>query len=185
MLSYFTIVDYMIAFIIILSVIISLIRGFVREALSLATWGLALWVTFIFADRLSNKLVPYVSAPVLRMGASIAVLFLVTLAIGIMCSYFLTKLVNKSGLSGTDRLVGTVFGASRGVLIVGLAVLGLGLTPITQTTAWQTSMLVPYFEPMASWFTNDLPEYMRQRSEQQSASTQDHTVDNTDEILTY
>jgi len=166
----------------IISIIISLIRGFAREALSLLTWGLAFWVTFTFSDRVSFLLSFFISAEPLRMGISIAVLFLVTLAIGIMVSYFLTKMVNKSGLSGTDRLVGLLFGASRGVLIIIASTLGLSLTPVAQSLAWQHSQFVPQVEPMVVWLSHDLPKYV-QHHQKAVNSAQQTATDQVDDAI--
>lgn len=183
MLSQLTLIDYMFAFVVIISIIISVIRGFIREALSLATWGIAVWVTFTFAERLSNELSPYIAAEALRMGISIAVLFLVTFVLGLLCSYFITKLVSKSGLTGTDRLIGLIFGASRGVLIVVLAILGLSLTPIAQSAAWKDSAFIPQFQPMVSWLSRDFPEYMQQHGQQQLQAAHEAATDSVDDVI--
>ena len=120
-LSDLTLVDYTFLLIIIVSTLMSLIRGFVREALSLATWGFAVWATFAFSEKVSMYLSLYISNDALCMGVSIVGLFLLTLAIGMTVSYILTKLMAKSNLSGTDRLVGVIFGAGRGVILVDIS----------------------------------------------------------------
>ncbi len=142
-------VDFVIVGIIALSALVSVMRGFMREALSLATWILAFWVGLSYASPVSVYLEPYVSVPSLRLGIGFGALFLAVLLVGGLLSFLVAKLVEETGLSGTDRLLGVVFGIGRGVVIVALLVLLAGLTPIPSDPWWKQSVLIGHFEELA------------------------------------
>lgn len=182
-LSQLTVVDYLIVLVVLVSVIISLIRGFVREALSLATWIAAVWVTYAFTGKLSEALVSYIPNNGLRTGLSIIALFLVTLAIGTAIGYVVNKFVSKSGLSGLDRLVGLLFGGARGLLIITLGIIGINLTSLSQSTSWQTSAFLPYFKPATDWMSKSLPDYMQHQGKKQAKQSKDKANDTVDDEL--
>jgi len=143
-------VDVVILAIILLSAIISIFRGFVREAFSLAAWLLATWVGWTFRDALAVHLEQYINVPSLRLLVAFAVLFLLTLLIGALLSYMLSQLVQKTGLSGTDRALGFVFGLGRGVVIVAVLVMGAHYTAIPNDPWWQASEFIKHFEVVAN-----------------------------------
>lgn len=134
-----------------LSAVISLLRGFVREALSLATWILAFWVALTFAAHLAA--VPWlgeqIASPTARISAAFVALFLLTLIVGALINYVIAQLVSKTGLSGTDRLVGALFGVARGVALIGVLVLLAGFTQLPRERWWDESVLLPQFEALA------------------------------------
>ena len=151
--------DVAILVLIALSAVISLLRGFVREALSLAAWVLAFWVALTFAARLAAT--PWLSAqiesPTARIGAAFVALFLLTLVVGAIINFLVAQLVSKTGLSGTDRLIGAVFGVARGVVLVGVLVLLAGFTQLPEERWWNESSLLPQFESFAVWMQGFLP----------------------------
>ena len=155
--------DYVIVGVILLSVVISLFRGFVREALALGVWVLAGWVGWAFFRVLAQQLTPWIEVPSLRLAAALAILIIGVLLVGGLVTYLIGELVDRTGLSGTDRLLGTVFGAARGVLLVAVLVLMAGLTPLPQDLWWQQSELIGYFEEAAIWLRELLPEDVAER----------------------
>ncbi len=150
-------VDYSIIGVIALSAIISLVRGFVREVLSLATWVLAFWLAFAFFRDFAVVLERWISVPSVRLGVAFGGLLLVCLLIGGIIGYLAGQLVDKTGLSGTDRLLGSFFGVARGVILVSTLVLLAGLTPFPKDHWWQQSVLIPYFQEVALWLKGLLP----------------------------
>ncbi len=149
--------DIVILAIIAISALISLWRGFFKEALSLATWVAAIWVALAFSRELSALLVNWIDVPSARSAVAMAILFLLVLIIGGIVNYLIGQLVKKTGLQGTDRMLGTVFGAVRGALIVSVLVLAGGMTLLPQDPWWQASELMPHFEQLALWLADFLP----------------------------
>ena len=155
-------VDYIIIGVIGLSALISLIRGFVREALSLAVWVLAFFVAWTFFRELAQHLT-WFSLPSVRLGVALAIPFLTTLLVGGLVNYLVGQLVDKTGLTGTDRLIGMLFGAARGVLLVTLLILLAGLTPLPNDPWWNESQLIGYFQELALWLKTLLPEDLAEK----------------------
>ncbi|MDO6805115.1 CvpA family protein, partial [Wenyingzhuangia sp. 1_MG-2023] len=104
------VVDWVILAVLGISSLISLKRGFVREALSLAVWIGAFVVARMFSGNLATLLTDYIETNSLRWIAAFVVLFLGTLAIGAMVNHLIVEVVRLTGLSGTDRILGMVFG---------------------------------------------------------------------------
>ncbi|MEN8174994.1 MAG: CvpA family protein [Pseudomonadota bacterium] len=150
--------DYVILAIVVLSVVVSVFRGFVREALAVLVWIVALWVGWTFFRDLAVHFEAWIKEPSLRFALALAVLIIGVLLVGGLITYLIGEVVDKTGLSGTDRVLGAVFGLARGVLVVAILVLFAGLTPITGDTWWQESRLVGYFEEVAFWMRGLLPE---------------------------
>lgn len=154
---HFNWVDYGIIGIISLSIVIALLRGFVREALSLVFWVLSFWVGFTFADELAPLLAPYLHSPGIRVVAGFLILFVLTLFAGSFVSFLLAKLIEKTGLSGTDRLLGAVFGIGRGALLVAVLLMLGNLLTLSDNVAWHQSLLIPHFKPLVAWLEGFLP----------------------------
>lgn len=150
--------DFIILGIVALSALISVMRGFVKEAVSLATWILAFWVSATFGGKLATLLPEALSNPQLRVAVSFVALFLATLLVGGLANFLLSAFVTRSGLSGTDRALGVVFGVLRGVVVVAVLVLLAGLTTMTGEAMWTDSLLVDYFQIVAVWIRDYLPE---------------------------
>lgn len=149
--------DWIIVAIILVSGLISVWRGFVREAISLATWIAAFLIALIFAPKLAVILPDAVQSPMMRWGIAAVALFMATLLAGGLFNFLVSSLVERTGLSGTDRSLGVVFGILRGVVIVGLGVLVVGDTALRDEVWWQGSALAPHFEPFAEWIREAYP----------------------------
>ena len=152
--------DWIIVAVILVSGAISIIRGFVKESISLATWILAFWVALVFADKLALLLPASLESPTLRWVAAAVALFMVTLLVGGLANFLVSTLVEKTGLSGTDRALGVVFGIMRGVVIVALLLAVGGETMLRGEGWWSGSRLRPYFAPVAEWMKAHYPAEM-------------------------
>lgn len=129
----------------------SLWRGFVSEAISLITWVAAFIVAKLFSVPFTVLLEPYLETPSLRIGVSFVALFVLTLVIGALIARIMSLLVDMTGLSATDRILGLGFGFARGVLICVVLAFLLGMTPVVQDLWWQESMLIPHLVLMEDW----------------------------------
>ncbi|MDD5394704.1 MAG: CvpA family protein [Thiothrix sp.] len=138
------ILDIGILVLIVLSAVIGLIRGFVREALSLATWIAAVGLSFLYVKPLAAELPFAVQSEVARMGIAFAIIFFGVLVVGAIINHLLSTAVSSIGLGKVDHVLGGVFGVLRGGLIVTLLVMLLGLT-VSKQSWWQSSLLAPWF----------------------------------------
>lgn len=152
--------DYLIVILIVLSMLMGLWRGLLREVISLATWIAAFAIAFLFAEGAAVHLVPYLELPSLRIAVAFGGLFIATLLLGGLIGILASYLVHYTGLTGTDRMLGVTFGLARGAFIIAVLVLAAGFTPLTQDPWWGQSVLLPYFQETALWLRDFLPPEM-------------------------
>lgn len=153
--------DYIILGAVALSVLIGLWRGFVAEVLALLIWAAAFWVAWMFGPTVSQQFEHSIDLPSVRVLVGYGLCFLVVLLAGALLRFVVSKLVESTGLSGSDRLLGMGFGLLRGVLLVALAVFLLGFTPFTRDPWWHQSQLLPQFQGVADWLAQRLPDGVR------------------------
>jgi membrane protein required for colicin V production len=148
-----------------LSILISLVRGFIREALSLVIWAVAFFGATVFHQPLAGHLNNLIETPSLRALVAWISLFFAILMLGSLISFLLGQVVKSTGLTGTDRLLGSVFGALRGfILVMAILIIVPGVLPVTQDRWWQESMLIPYFlacEDQVMAWGNDLVSFFK------------------------
>jgi membrane protein required for colicin V production len=144
-----SVADWIFVAIIVVSTLISLKRGFVKEALSLAALIIAVLVARMFGAQVSTLLEDYISVPSARLLVAYGALFIATMSVGGMINHLIAHVVAMTGLSGTDRLLGMIFGLARGALIVVVVVAVLARTPVTEDNWWKRSKLVPHFVSIA------------------------------------
>ena len=149
--------DLIIVVIVAVSGLISIWRGFVKEAISLATWIAAFWIALVFAPSLAVILPDGLESPMLRWTIAAVGLFMATLLVGGLANFLVSSLVERTGLTGTDRSLGVVFGILRGIVIVALIVLVAGGTAVSGEPWWQASSLRPWFDPLADWMRESYP----------------------------
>jgi len=152
-----TVVDVIILVVICMSALFSLMRGFVKEAVSLSTWIIGVWVSATFASRMAEILPIGVESEAVKQAIGFAVLFLLTLMVGALVNYMVGQIVKKTGLSGADRLVGVGFGFVRGIFIILAFVFVAGMTPLPELEWWQTSYLLERFEGLAVMLQDYMP----------------------------
>ena len=153
-----------------LSILVGLWRGFIGEVLALACWILAFWVAWMFGPSLANHFSASISVPSVRVLLAYALCFVAVLIAGAIVSYLMRKLVSGSGLSGTDRLLGMVFGLLRGAALVVLVVLLMKFTPVVHDDWWNHSRMLPTFDRGARWVTTFLPDGVARYLEPENAT---------------
>ncbi len=153
-----TVVDVVVIFVICLSALFSLMRGFVKEAISLATWIIAIWLAATFSPKLAAVLPAGIESEAVRQAVGFGVLFVLSLMLGALINVLVSQVVKKTGLSGADRVFGVAFGVLRGGLIVVVFVVIGGMTPLPEADWWQSSVLLEWFESVAIVIQGYIPE---------------------------
>lgn len=173
--------DYTILGIFLLSMVVGLFRGFIREVFSVLVWVLAGWAALRASGPLSVRLETWVDVPSMRIILAFVGVFLLVLAVGALVNYLLGKLVSSTGLSGSDRLFGALFGAVRGLAIVVAAVILAGFTPFPKDPWWQESLLLPPMERLAEhvsvWFPESVREHLPGALEDQARPEPEPALD--------
>ncbi len=162
--------DYGVLVVIGVSALISVTRGFVREALALAAWILSIWIAVSFSEPLAAMLESFISTPSVRLIAAFMLLFAGSLLVMSIINMLAVKLVRSTGLTGTDRAIGMLFGIVRGVFVVAVLVFLAGLTPLPQDAWWRESLFMPHFQELALWLRDFLPADVAQYFSYQGAA---------------
>ena len=151
-------VDIVILGIIGISALISVVRGFMKEAISLAGWIVAIWAAMTFSGNLADALSSAIAIVQLRFAVAIVALVIGVLMVSATINMLMGQIVKKTGLSSTDRMIGIAFGATRGGLIVAALVLLGGLTGYPEEAWWNDSLLLIYFQQLAEILQGLLPQ---------------------------
>ncbi|MCY4228643.1 MAG: CvpA family protein [Gammaproteobacteria bacterium] len=157
-----SIVDIAIIAIVVVSLLVGLYRGFIREFFSLISWLLALYIAWTFAGFGAIYLESYLDQPDFRVVVSFAGIFVVSLLVLSIISYFLQNLLTFAALIGVDRYLGMLFGIARGVIIVALMIMAGTFMDFASQPWWKTSLLAGYFSPVIDLIRGFLPENLAQ-----------------------
>lgn len=144
-------IDWVIIALLAVSTLISLKRGFVREALSLVTWVAAFIVARTFHPQMQSLLESTVETPMVRLIAAFAILFIATLLVGAIINNMIGHLVRVTGLTATDRVLGMGFGLLRGVVVVIVGIALTRYTPLSQDTWWRESVMIEHLAVVEDW----------------------------------
>lgn len=162
-------IDIGIVLLIAISALLSLYRGFVREFISLATWIMAIWLAMNYSNWLAKYLPESLDTTELtiggteivlnnlRTGIAFVLLVILALIVGGILNGIIGALIRKGALSINDRLLGLIFGAIKGGVMVVLLMLAASLTQLPQTSWWQQSRLIKPFQDVAIWVKGYLP----------------------------
>ena len=144
--------DWAIIVVLSLSILLSLWRGFAREAMSLAGWVAAYVIANLFVDELASLLGDWIVNITGRYVVAYAMLFVGTLVIAGISAKLAKQLVKVSGLTVLDRLLGTVFGFARGVILVLVfAYIVRQLLPAKDLQWLHESVLMPHLDMLLYW----------------------------------
>ncbi len=143
--------DWTLIVIITLSSLMSLKRGFIKEALSLATWVVAFVVARTFHPNVQTLLVESVSEPIIRVIAAFCILFIGTLLVGAGINFVVGALIRLTGLTPVDRMLGVAFGLARGLILSVVMVAVLRLTPMSQSDWWLNSVMIENLAILEQW----------------------------------
>jgi membrane protein required for colicin V production len=157
-----TIFDYLVLFVLVSSVIISTLRGLVKEILSLLGWVVAFVIANAYGAKLATMLPSVLPGQAVRLIVAFVALFLGTRILMGLLALALGALVEATGLSLADRGLGGLFGLARGIVIVLAGVILCGMTSIPQQAFWKNALLSPIAEAGARTVKPFLPAAMAQ-----------------------
>ena len=150
--SQFSATDWVIVVVLAVSIGLSLWRGFVREAIALAGWVAAYILANLYVDEMASLLAGTIANVTGRYVVAFAILFVATLVLATLLRKLATGLVKVAGLSLLDRLLGTVFGFARGIIVILVGVYLLRQLIAPQDLAWlDQSQLMSHVDYVAQW----------------------------------
>jgi membrane protein required for colicin V production len=138
--------DYIIIGVLALSVFVGLWRGLISEVMALAIWIAAFWVAWTFGPMVAERFRQVIELPSARIIVGYGLCFVAVLILGALLRFVIGKLIESTGLSGTDRLLGML----------------IGFTAFTRDPWWQRSVLLPRFQHVAAWLSQQVPPSVRE-----------------------
>jgi len=155
-----TIVDLVFLTVVVLSVLVGVWRGLIREILSLVGWVVA----YFAAQRWGVTVGAWVpvGAPESKLNAlaGMVLVFIATWVLWALLTWAVRAVIAASGLGGADRLLGAFFGFLRGGLILVALSTAVGMTPLAQSAVWQSSRSVPVVNTLMTGLRPLLDERM-------------------------
>ena len=145
------VIDIIIAVAILISVVVGIMRGFVKEAISLASLLIAIWAALYFGPRVGDVSQSWLSSEELQMWFGRILVFAIILSIGGLLGWGVAKLIRLSAVSGVDRFLGSLFGALRGILLVAVAIIGGQFAGFDNDDWWLNSRLIPHLGQVSEW----------------------------------
>jgi membrane protein required for colicin V production len=146
--------DYVVLLIIGISIVVSMMRGAVREVLAIAGWVAAIYVAKTYATQLLPLLPMDIPTEQLRILAAYVIVFLGVLLVSSLLTIALSSLIKKIGLNWFNRFLGGFFGLARGLLIVCVLVFLAGLTSFPKDARWTNAM---FSSPLEALVKSTLP----------------------------
>ena len=158
----FGIIDGVIIGIIALSILTGLIRGFVKELISLSVWVSAIWLGAVYADTVGVYLKSYITDELACHAAGFIIIMLSVIIIGSLLNAIFGFILKTTGLSGTDRVLGMMFGGVRGVFFVSVIILAIRVTDLLPLDKYiDKSLLYNKFNPVVDWLRSVSPDFVK------------------------
>ena len=154
-------IDIGIIIILLISIAVAIVRGFVKEAVSLISWVAAIWLAITFSHQVALFLPASIDEATisidqattevskLRVGIAFVLIIIGTLIAGALLNYILSHFTQNRVIRGVDRLLGGFFGFFRGTAIIVLLILAASYTNFPLSETWKSSQVLPPFEIVA------------------------------------
>ena len=156
------IADIAIVILVLISMVVGIVRGFFREAISLVALLAAIWAAFRLAplggDLVGSIAGGWISSEALQAWIGRGLIFVAVLLIGGLVGFLVSRFLQATGLSGTDRFLGMAFGFARGALLAGVLALAGNYLGFAQDGWWTESRLIPYAEQIGAHIQALAPE---------------------------
>lgn len=156
---------------IVLSAVVGVFRGFVKEAISIASLLFAIWAAMYFGPAVGTVSESWLNARELQVWFGRILVFAVILSIGGLLGWAISKLVRLSVLSGMDRFLGSLFGLGRGVLLTAVFLIGGEFAGFDNDPWWDSSALIPHFEAVADWIRIMAPQGLDMLTPEEAAES--------------
>lgn len=155
-----TLLDIVVLAIMLLSGLLAMIRGFMREILSIAAWGAAAIATVTLFPRLLPMAKQYFNNDMVATGAVIGGVFIGTLVLASVVTVRLSDMILDSRIGALDRTLGFLFGLGRGLLIMVVAYLFFAwLVPERSQPDWvRSAKSLSVLQSTGNWLMSVLPD---------------------------
>jgi membrane protein required for colicin V production len=145
-----SVTDYLVIAAVVISAVVGALRGFLREAVAVLSWLLALFIAWHFSELIEPHLGGLLAGSYVKPWAARVIIVVLVLLIGAAIGTMLAQFVRLSIFSGVDRLLGWLFGLLRGVVLLGVFVILGQLLRLDGERWWTRSVLIPYGESVAN-----------------------------------
>lgn len=160
--SAFTAIDWFVLFIVLISIVLAAMKGFVRELIGLGSMVLAFLLAAWFYDSAAAPFKDVVKTENLALFCGFSIVFLGTLVAGAVIAWLISKFIKAARLQWFDRCLGALFGFFRGWVLGGIVFLGLTAFNV-QAERVRTSELAPYFLPASRLIAVGTPSEFKDR----------------------
>jgi membrane protein required for colicin V production len=154
------VVDLIIIVIIGLSSVTGLFRGVVKEVIALGIWVVAIWMGYNHSQSLTPWLGAYIQNGTAQTAIAFGIIVLGVLIAGAIVNFILGFLLNRTGLSSIDKILGMCFGFARGVLIVSFVLAVLSMTSLPYQPYTASSRVVAQLQPVVNWISGYIPIFI-------------------------
>lgn len=150
--------DFVVLAILLASIVVSMMRGLVREVLSLLAFAAAFVCAVWWGPWAHQALAPYIETELLRLAVAYLGVFIGVLLVVGTVNLALGTIIKSTGLAPADRGLGAIFGLARGLLILLILIVAAGYTPLPAEAWWRQAMLSPLSELAVIGLKRQLPE---------------------------
>lgn len=158
-----SLIDLALILVVLVSALIGLARGLVRETLSLIVWLGALGLAWLYHREVAGLFSTQIEQPAVRLGVAFVAIVLLALILGAILGSLVSALVRKAHLGVLDGALGFAFGAARGVLLVAMGVYLASLTPMPEEDWWKSSHTIAQFQAVADWVLSLVPPQLQEQ----------------------
>lgn len=150
-------IDTFFIFIILASVFIGFLKGFIKEIISISALLLAAWVSTNFGSYFGSYFAPWINEPSGQLWAGFLFSFIVVIFMGMITARILSKIFRLSISAKIDRILGALFGFCRGAILLAIIVLGGQLTNAVERDWWINSQYIPYAKILGNKLIENTP----------------------------
>ncbi|QVL45669.1 MAG: CvpA family protein [Methylophilaceae bacterium] len=150
--------DYIVIAIIVLSVVVSMMRGAVKEMLAIVGWFVAFYVSKAYSVMLADFLPEGIPTEALKTLIAFLIILIAVLFLTGLLAMAISSMVSKIGLGWLNRFFGVLFGFAKGLLIACLLVFLAGLTNLPKEQMWTDALLSDPLEILVKSVLPWLPE---------------------------